>query len=710
MKIKRVKINNINKNFNIRNFDIKNISLKRIKINTIKSKMIFLLVPIMLISMGLLGYISFSRSEKIINSELEKNMNSILNEKSEEIEKTLQRHQKISEGLAKVVQSSLTSLTKDNYIKMVTSLLGTNDETSGVGVWFEPYKYNKNIELFGPYAYKSYSVNTYTDKYSKIDYKENDWYKAGKVTDKSVEWSAPYYNEVAEATMVTSSSPFYDEQNKFIGVVSADINLSTLQKNIENMKIGGNGRAFLIDKNGTYIADKNKDKIMKVNIKEDENSTLSALADTIINNKNGSTVFEDEYGKEKLYYSNIINTDWIIGIYVPEKEVYSEVTSLRITVGVIILIALLIAIVFIILFANYIGNNIKKVNNFAMKIADGDLNENLELKSNDELGEMSRHLNKMKETIRSIIKNITKDSNNLRFSSENLSATVQELSSKVMTINEAIENIAESIEQCSSATEEIITSIEEVDSNISLLSLKATEGSNNSCESMERAIKSKENSKEVKKIAEDLYILKEENMKKVIEKSFIIDKIGLMAETISSIANQTNLLALNAAIEAARAGEMGKGFSVVADEVRKLSEESSRAVLEIQNTIKEVKLIFNKSIETGSDILKFIDIDIRKNYDEYEETGKQYYKDADFLSKMSNKITSMSEEITETVEQVTKAIEGVAYSSQESTIKAATIKENINETTMAIEEVAKTAQNQAELAQDLTKMIQKFRI
>lgn len=689
---------------------MKKIDIKSIKINTIKSKMILLLVPIMLISMGLLGYISFLSSEKIINSELEKNMNSILNEKSEEIEKTLQRHQKISEGLAKVVQSSLGSLTKDNYIKIVTSLLAINDETSGVGVWFEPHKYNKDIELFGPYAYKSYSVNTYTDKYSKIDYKENDWYKAGRNTEKSIEWSAPYYNEVAEATMVTASSPFYDEQNKFIGVVSSDINLSTLQKNIEKMKIGENGGAFLIDKSGTYIADKNKDKIMKVNIKEDKNSTLLALADTILDNKNGSGVFKDEYGKEKLYYSNITNTDWIIGIYIPEKEVYSEVSSLRITIGIIILIGILIALVFIILFANNIGSNIKKVNNFAMKIAEGDLNENLELKSNDELGEMSRHLNKMKKTISSIIKNIMKESNNLSSSSENLSATVQELSSKIATINEAVENIAEGMKQSSLETEEITTSIEEIDSNINLLSLKATEGSNNSCESMGRATKSKENSKEVKKIAENLYILKEENMKKVIEKSFIIDKIGLMAETISSIANQTNLLALNAAIEAARAGEMGNGFSVVADEVRKLSEESSKAVLEIQNTIKEVKLIFNKSIETGSDILKFIDIDIRKNYDEYEETGNQYYKDADFLSKMSNEIASMSEELTTTVEQVSKAIEGVAYSSQESTIKAVTIKENINETTVAIEQVAKTAQNQAELAQDLTKMIQKFRI
>jgi methyl-accepting chemotaxis protein len=686
------------------------VKIKDVKIKSIKVKMILLLLPVIIVSMLTLGYMSYSSSKKIINSELEINMNSKLNEKSQEIEKSLERHQKISEGLAKVVQHSLTSLTKDNYANIVKSLIDTNDETFGAGVWFEPFKYSKDVELFGPYAYKLNDKATYSDEYSNTDYRSGDWYKLGRNTDKSIEWSSPYYDDVAKVSMVTATSPFYDGDNNFIGVTTADINLSTLQDNIKNMEIGNEGRAFLIDKNGLYIADKDESKIMKTNIKDDKNPTLAALGEKMLSDKNGNGTFKDDHGIQKVYYMAIQDTDWIISICIPEEEIYLQINSLRNKVSLIIIISVLIVVSCIVLFANYIGKNIKKVNNFAMRMANGDLTEQLEVKSSDELGEMSNHLNKMTENIHSIIKAIMENSENISASAEELSATVEELAAKTVTVNEAVNTIAGGMQESGAATEEITASVEEVDSSINILSSKAMEGSNNANEAKEKASKVKNNSKEVKKIAKDLYVQKKENMKKVIEESSTIDSIRVMADTISSISAQTNLLALNAAIEAARAGEQGRGFAVVAEEVRKLAEQSSGAVVEIQNTIQSVKQVFDRSIETGNDILKFIDIDIMKTYDEYEETGNQYHDDSDFVSNMSEEIAAMSQEITATVGQVSEAIQNMAESSQESSEKAETIKESMDETTKAIEQVAQTAQSQAELAQQLNEMVQKFKI
>ncbi|WP_457825543.1 hypothetical protein, partial [Staphylococcus aureus] len=88
-------------------------------------------------------------------------------------------------------------------------------------------------------------------------------------------------------------------------------------------------------------------------------------------------------------------------------------------------------------------------------------------------------------------------------------------------------------------------------------------------------------------------------------------------------------------------------------------EQSAEAVNNIKETITKVQGAFKNSIDTGNDILEFINKDVNVQFEAYEQTGNQYYKDSDFVSNMSEEIAAMSEEVTATVGQVNEAIQNM---------------------------------------------------
>jgi methyl-accepting chemotaxis protein len=369
----------------------------------------------------------------------------------------------------------------------------------------------------------------------------------------------------------------------------------------------------------------------------------------------------------------------------------------------------------IILFMSYIlSKNIivplRKIKELAERLAVYDFSSPILTTRKDEFGQTGMALNKAQENVSSLVKAIMENSQDLSAASEELSATVEEISSKAITIDQAVNNIATAMQESSATSEEISASIQEVDSSVNILSSKAMEGSSNANQSKERSMEVKNNSQKAIKETRAIYIEKQEKMQKAIEDGKVVDSIKTMAETIGSIAEQTNLLALNAAIEAARAGEMGKGFAVVAEEVRTLAEQSSEAVINIQDTITKVQLAFNSSISTGGDMLDFINKNVNEQFNNYSEVGNTYYKDSDFVSNMSEEIAAMSEEITATVGQVSQAVQNMAETSQKSSEGAEMIKDSMYETTKAIEQVSLTAQSQAELAQKLNDMVQEFKL
>jgi len=187
---------------------------------------------------------------------------------------------------------------------------------------------------------------------------------------------------------------------------------------------------------------------------------------------------------------------------------------------------------------------------FAQSIGSGDLEAEVNINQDDEIGDLAKALSKMADNLKNIVVTIKRNANELVSSGHQLKSSSMQLSKG-------------SAEQAASA-EEVSTSIEEMVANID--------------QNTENAVKTEKITIET---AKDVNIANELSSEAAKAMKLVSEKITV----ISDIAFQTNILALNAAVEAARAGEHGRGFSVVAAEVRKLAERSKSAADEIVSLV-----------------------------------------------------------------------------------------------------------------------------
>ncbi|BCZ46358.1 methyl-accepting chemotaxis protein [Clostridium gelidum] len=432
---------------------------------------------------------------------------------------------------------------------------------------------------------------------------------------------------------------------------------------------------------------------------------------------------EKEFNKSKVRFTEIataranlfkdledqiqINQEQAMASDKQNTDTYS--TSLYFIIAVII-IGLALAITIGTFISITIDKQLKKVLNFAEAIGDGDLTKKIEIDSKDEIGRLSKALNKAGENIKQLITEIVGSAEKINSASGDLSATTEEISSMMQASSEATETIAKGAQDLSATTEEVSASMDEIGMNTNNLAKKAEESKISGSDINKRAIQIKEKANENIKQNNVIYEEKRANIIHAIEEGKVVEDVKIMADSIGTISEQTNLLALNAAIEAARAGEQGKGFAVVAEEVKKLAEQSTEAVTKIQSMVTQVRNAFDALSSSSEDMLDYMVNSVKPSYTLLLDTGIQYEKDAEFVSNMAIGIFNSTKQMNETVEQVNIAFEGVSATAEETAAGSEEVLASISEITKAVEQVAESAQSQAELAQDLHELVQKFKI
>ena len=680
---------------------------------SIKAKTLVFLMPLVFLTLLVMTIVSYNTAHNYISNEIDRKLHFQLESVTGEIQGTIDKHTTFSKGIAYALQRKATSYTLQDFHAIFEGQLAGNQDVYGMGIYFEPNKYREDTKYFSTYSYREGDKTTSTEIYSDpaYDYPNQIWYKVGAELGKEsgVAYTKPLFDEGTNATLITAAMPIYTGEDKLQAIVTSDINLGEIQTLISETQVGEQGWAFLLDNEGEYIASKDEEKVMKLNIKDEQNKDLADLSASMLSGKEGESYFTEDGEEYFVQYTPIKDTNWVLGMVIPKAELTEASQSILNYSLVIGIVGVLIIAAGIILYSSYLSKNVKKVNDLSVDMSEGDLTKELHINSRDEFGVMAANFNKMIHNLRTMITEVAGNAESVSKTSYELSEGATETTKATEHIAEAIQEVAEGSKVQTESSQQIVAAMEEMSSGIQRIASSSVEMLENSSEVMEKAHDGRDSlektSTQMKSIHESVS-QSAEVVKRLGEHS---NRIGDIVKVISDIANQTNLLALNAAIEAARAGEAGKGFAVVAEEVRTLAEESSasgKEIVEIISTIQRdttlaVDVMENgtKEVQVGMEVVNEANASFITILESIQSVDSQIQE----VSSSSQQMSAASEEITASVEQLS----GIAQNASDNTQNVVASTEEQLATMNDLKNASSHLQN---MSQQLKEQISQFKV
>jgi PAS domain S-box-containing protein len=247
--------------------------------------------------------------------------------------------------------------------------------------------------------------------------------------------TAPYSSVTTPDVNIGIVTALLDEQGEVYGVVGMDVTLANLTNYIEGVQVGRDGWVILTDKEGTILASRDKELRLK-NIKD---MGLQGL-DTILDKKEGFSTFTRGSEERYVYFYESPELGWKLAFVMPLEEIDNEISGfVNRIVLILILSLLLLSIITLLGLQKFVITPLKKLEDHTKLIKrTGDLDQQIELRSGDELEFLASSCNEMVASIKETNQALRKSEEELKKHRDRLEDLVEERTSELKTINEEL--------------------------------------------------------------------------------------------------------------------------------------------------------------------------------------------------------------------------------------------------------------------------------